>query len=352
MRVCFIASDTGGSGHIRSKWPSDELNRRGWDTWVSMHFINAGPADVVVSHRPLDSRALDCHRALQKDGKLVIVDEDDDLTAIPPRFYQGNYDHSKYAPLLRCHDIALAEADGALFSTPRLAEVYGHIQPNYAIVPNYLPEWISAIEFYHPRSRNVHIGWAGIVDTHEHDLLWLQPHAPEMFRTAAFTTVGDPTAASILGAWGQVETYPFERNLEDFYMLMARADIGIVPLDKDGAGRRLNLSKSWLKALEYCYLGKPVVVVNLPEQKALIDITGHGLVCDTPKEFVEAAITLAQDHALRDELAQKARAVRKSLTLEEQGGVWEAAIRSVLHQGSSTRRAALSQRAPVACALV
>lgn len=337
MRYCFIASDIHGGGHLRSIWPAEVLKQNGWDVWWSTSFINAAPADVVISHRPLDPWAQRSLAALKKDGKIIIVDEDDDLSAIPQRFHQGRYDHEKNDALIKNHDECLVMADGAIFSTDHIARRYGKLQPNHIVMKNYLPAWVNAVEFYKGRDQQpLRVGWAGIVDTHEADLQWIRPYADTLFAGVEFTNVGDMQVPGVIGAHAS-EAFPFTSDLNDFYRLMAHADIGMVPLDTVGSARGLNLGKSWLKALEYCALGKPVVVTDLPEQAALISLTGHGLVASSPQDFAEGVQRLVHDHALRSELGRNAREARGGLAIENHWKEWAAAITQIVEAATIRR---------------
>jgi glycosyltransferase involved in cell wall biosynthesis len=164
----------------------------------------------------------------------------------------------------------------------------------------------------------VRVGWAGVLSTHRGDLHWLRPQARRALRGALFTTVGDHRTAAELGA-DRAEVFPWQKAPPELYRLMARADVGIVPLDP---AEPFNRAKSWLKALEYVSMGIPVVATDLPEQRMLLGETGAGFVVATPEEFADAVQVLVRNSDLRAHMASQARALGEHLALERQAEVW------------------------------
>ncbi len=317
--VAFVAS----LSEVRSWWPAAELRRRGWRVSVAMAPPAPGVAEVVVFHRPLDGRVVRWMGEQRRAGAVVLVDEDDDLAEIP--------ESNPFRPdpaALELHDRAVADADGVIVSTPALAGVYGPpLGRRCWVVPNYLPGWVGSRRF-HGRPVDVRVGWAGLVVTHRDDLEWVAPLRPALGR-AVLSLVGDPAALRVLGCGGcRHEFFGWQTRTESLYKLMARADLGIVPLRPS----RFNEAKSWLKALEYMTLGKPVVVADLPEQRRLVDDGVSGFVAGSPEEFAGRVAELVADGELRRAMGEAARERARALSLESCGYVWEATLRDAVRR--------------------
>lgn len=322
MKLSFIASDLLGGGCLRSIWPANALIEQGHKAEVRIWDWPAPTDnyDAVIMHRPLSKFQPRQLKRYIEAGMKVWVDEDDDLT----RVLETDNEIGKmvWTPEAQdMHDWAIENASGLLVSTQPLKDIYGKLNPNVHICRNYVPRWIQNIKFF-GRGSQVRVGWAGITMTHAHDLRWLSPFSSLAFRGAIFTTVGDVATMRHLRVDGDSEWFPFQWEMAALYQLMARADIGIVPLDP----MDFNRSKSWLKALEYMTLGKPVVVTNLPEQALLIEQGVQGFLADTPQEFAEYVQLLVHDQGLRETMGRAAKEKAASLAIEKSLGQWEVAL--------------------------
>jgi glycosyltransferase involved in cell wall biosynthesis len=324
MRIRFVPSDNYGGGHLRSIWPADELRRRGFDAICKPWWPVAEEHDVVIIHRPLSRSAPAKIAQYKQAGLRVLVDEDDYLEAIPDAMpAKGDLWSDELA---RRHEHCIREADGVIVTTLKLAQEYSAWRESFDglgasdvfICPNFLPETVRYIRWHWmPRTRrDVFIGWTGTTRVHAHDLLWLRPAAERMTIGALFECIGDTTAPSVLGVQGS--TFPY-CEIDECYKLMARCDVGIVPL----LPCEFNEAKSWLKALEYMTLGKPVVATNLPEQAKLIEHGISGFLADTADEFADYVQALVNDPALRQSMGQAASERARRFTIEQRGSCWE-----------------------------
>jgi glycosyltransferase involved in cell wall biosynthesis len=224
----------------------------------------------------------------------------------------------------RLHDEAIEQADGLVVSTPRLIEVYGHLNPSHWVCRNYLPAAVGDIRSYLGRgARPVTVGWTGTMAVHEHDLLWLRPHAKRALAGCALQIVGDIKCFGALDADATWHHHPYQDDIYALYSLMSRCDIGIVPLEPIA----FNLSKSWLKAIEFMSVGVPVVATNLPEQAALIDDGVNGFLVDEPAEFADRVQWLATHPVERAEFGVAARKKAQTLALEQHVAEWDAVLR-------------------------
>ncbi|MGH9281637.1 MAG: glycosyltransferase [Acidimicrobiales bacterium] len=309
MRVAFVASDNGGGGHVRSHWPAAHLRAHGHHAVASTGYPTPGTVDVLVVHRPLDPDKCDAIAAHQAAGAVVLVDEDDLVHDVPAKFGFRPSDAAKAR-----HLAAIEAADGLIVTTAALAGHYGPRARRTWVVPNRLPASVAQARYYRSRHDTaIRVGWAGICWTHREDLEWLAPHANRAFAGAVFSTIGDHATPAVLRLSGQpTEVFPFQQDLGALHQLMARADIGIVPL----APSPFTRAKSWLKALEYMTLGKPVVAIRLPEQARLITHGVDGFLADTPADFADHVQVLIHDPDLRQRVGHAARATAAHHSLD------------------------------------
>lgn len=327
-KVRFVASDPFGGGNLRSFWPSAALGKKGWQTRCEMYTPKpvSGEYDAIIIHRPLFLAFPDKVMFYQRAGFKVLIDEDDDLTRIHQT--KNRIGLQEWVPsAVAAHDIAMTIADGITVATPGLAEVYRHLNANVHVCHNYLPDEYGGVRWYgRKRDPRVRVHWAGITDTHRHDLEWIAPVFERMLHGAMFSTIGDRRTPNVLGFGGETEVTEFVSDPLELYQHMARGDIGIVPL----LPCEFNEAKSWLKALEYLTVGVPIVATDLPEQRALITHGVDGFLAATPEEFADYVQMLVWDPAMRKTMSEAARKRGKELRIEDHTDEWEDALASVL----------------------
>lgn len=310
---------------MRSYWPAGYLSDLGYDSECSTEWPEEG--DVIVIHRPLGRGNLEQILRYRDRGARVLISEDDDLTTLH-QTKNPRQDLVDVAQHLAC----ISAADGLIVTTDKLEEVYGAMARESFLCPNYLPAWVAKQKMVHPHPRTnvprprpraqVRVGWAGNVESHLHDLEWLRPVAQRAMSGALFSTIGDPRVPRVLGlTFFEVRDWAW--RLHDLYARMSTADIGIVPL----APIEFNESKSWLKALEYMTLGKPVVVSNMPEQAKLVTHGDDGFLADSQEEFADYVQRLIYDHELRARMGERARAKAAGITLENMIDCWYEPLR-------------------------
>jgi glycosyltransferase involved in cell wall biosynthesis len=317
LRFRFITTDSGGGDRWRSVWPAEALQKRGYqaDVFRGLPLGLDPKQDVVISHRPLAKDLLRYLRAYREAGIRVLLDEDDDLNVIPDSFDRPI--RRKAAEVISGHDRAIQEADGLIVTTDHLREVYGPLAKRTWVLPNLIPRKVGTYGSIVDDGK-VRVGWAGITKVHRHDLWWLKPVMKKLLRGAMFTTVGDPKTPEELGL-EDAEVFTYQKTVRSFYWLMARADIGIVPLHP---AEKLNLGKSGIKALEYMILGKPVVAVKLPEQQKVVVHGESGFLASTPNQFAGYVQRLVRDPDLRRDMGAAAKERADLFTLETAGHQW------------------------------
>lgn len=323
MRVRFVASDTTGGGYCRSFWPAEHLKaQEGFHARAEVWWPKRDEYDVVVMHRPLQRDYVRRVRRYQDAGLRVLIDEDDDLYRVPPDNVEAHAILTGNGALAQ-HEAAVELADGVTVTTPALQAQYEAFGKRVFLCPNALPIRMSVHQFHRPRDPRVLVSWAGIVKTHRQDLEWLQPAMELLMRDAHLVTIGDDQTAGVLGVRA-AEVFKFQMDMNALYSYMAYSDIGIVPL----VPIEFNVAKSYLKALEYSQLAKPVVVTNLPEQQKVVEHGVTGFLADTPQEFAEYVQLLVHDRQMREEMGAAAKIKARSLAIEHTT-YWQDALHAI-----------------------
>ncbi len=303
------------------------MKRDGWDATAGESWPDSQvDVDVVVVHRPIKPGDLTMVRRRRLMGAKVFVQVDDLYHLIPKWNTSGEgYTEPRLATLDEC----MAEADGLITATSTLADFYRPpLCQRVAVLRNLIPKAIaSAASGSRPMMPAVRVGWAGASSVHSGDLRWIRPHADRMLRGARFTSVGDRQAPRLIGATGGCDAHPWIADPSglSLYRKMNWADIGIVPLSDDP----FNEFKSFIKALEFMLLGKPVVVRNLPEQRILVRDGVDGFLVDTPADMADRVQELVHDSNLRDTMSRQAVERAMEWTLEVRGGQWAEALGDV-----------------------
>jgi glycosyltransferase involved in cell wall biosynthesis len=307
----------GGAGYTwRIGWPAEYLKAQGWDVLATTRYPPADTVRAVIIHQPIARASLYWVRVYRRAGVPVVVQDDDDIRRIPKRnSFQATPD------MIRRHDRAIAEADGLIVSTPRLLEVYGPRARRVWMVRNAIAPWVRKMKAARVKPPAVRIGWMGVIDVHRQDLEWARPGISQL-PAGRLSVVGDRRAGRLLGWRGPSESWDWVRDPRRLYRLMDRADIGMVPLDL-GEDRPFNEAKSYIKALEYMTLGKPVVVADLPEQRLLIRNGTDGFLVDNPMDFADSVRQLIEDAQLRATMGQNARTRAAEFTTAVLGAAWE-----------------------------
>ncbi len=332
MRVRVQPADYGGCGYYRLRWPAAALTAHGVN--ITLHdrqpegrYIDQHngitrlasvdcDADVLVLQRPMERRIVEAIPVLQAQGTAVVVEIDDDFSALPKAHparkdtaAMANPDYNRLWLTRAC-----AAADLVTVSTPALAERYG-AHGRVAVIPNYVPARYLTVTA--PDHRGVTVGWTGSTQTHVGDLDVCGDGITQALRHtgASFHVVG--TGIGVRAGlqlddepghtgWVEIDRYPAE---------YAALDVAIVPL----ALNRFNEAKSWLKGLEAAALGVPCVASPTGPYRQLAELGACGLAA-SPYDWAARVARLASDRHLRDHEGAAAREVAAGLTIE--GNAW------------------------------
>lgn len=343
MRFHVHPGDEGGCGHYRTIWPAEALRDQGHDVRIFMPeeedaaiqaqmVMNKGiesvvglhkvpECDVLVLQRPLRRTLVELIPHLQKAGVAVVVELDDDFTAIHPTNKAWKTAHPKRHPDVNYHHLlrACSLADAVTVSTEALRAKYASV--NGVVIPNYVPERYLGVESrFH--TQDPIVGWSGSIDTHPRDLQVLGPAIPRLLRArpeVRFGVVG--TGVGVARRVGIPETYDLAPtgwvDIQDYPAAMAKLDVGVVPLDPTP----FNEAKSWLKGLEYASLGIPFVATPTAAYQQLFVEYGIGALASNPKEW-ERALIDALDNGPELSRDVRTKVHQNDLTIERRAVEW------------------------------
>ena len=343
MRVAVYPSDIFGSGRYRMVHPCNYAQAAGVDCYLAssgeegegitierisdpntgVTYVRPKPidADVIVLQRVANETTLAIMGSLQKAGHAVVVEIDDDLSAIHPQHPAHQILNPKNDPGTNWEIMRMAcrQADMVTVTTPALAERYGK-HGRVAVLPNCVPAYLLDLEH---RGDGLTVGWPGFTPTHPGDLRATGGGVADAIRRvpgARFLQVGPVIGVKEqLGLDEPPEFTDGIPDIDDYYRAITRLDVGIAPL----ADNRFNAAKSALKMLELGACGVPMVASPVAEYKQLHD-EGVGVLAEwRGRNWRQQVEKLLRDPSLRAELAGRAREViAESHTYETEYEVW------------------------------
>lgn len=294
-RMLYPAQHSGADCTIDQGLPA-HINER--DQVVAVDPIDA---DVVVLQRPslVVAQAIPY---IQAQGITVVVDIDDDVSALSPRHsMQIRMAHHGMGHNTGLR-LAAKTADLLTVSSTALAYRYNRAA---TILPNYIDENLLKI----PRKHDgVTIGWGGLAHEHpgDFDRIGTALDIPD----TRFLVAGE--APDVYRTQGTESTGPLA--FRDYHAQVAHFTIGLAPL----ADNAFTRAKSWLKPLEYMALGVPCVRSPTPEYDRL----GYGFVARSPRHWRKFLHLLLRDVKLREQLSAEARERAKGYTIQHHGWEW------------------------------
>ncbi|WP_329336045.1 hypothetical protein OG252_12980 [Streptomyces sp. NBC_01352] len=327
MKIVVYPSDSFGCGSFRMRWPGEAVAKAGHDVEVigtrdrNVRVVMDGDtvkdvlvdADVVVLQRVTHAYMAQAVGVMRAKGVVVVVDVDDDLSAIHPDNPAWAV-HRPGAGLHSWHNLALACRTASLVtvSAPALLDVYARHGRGH-VLHNYLPDTYYGL----PRTDSDVIGWPGSIHSHPNDPQVVGGAVARLVDEGAeFVMRGDSTGAG--RAFGLAED-PVGGGvpIEEWPAAVAELGVGIAPL----ADTRFNRSKSWLKPLEMSAAGVPWVASPRAEYRRLHEM-GAGILAERGRVWYRELRRLRESAALRQELSEAGRAVAEQLRLSQNAWRW------------------------------
>ena len=340
-RVVVIPADTSACGFYRMKTPAGAVQQvrpdwtievydpntvqLGGDHLGNLWGINGIPdprsIDLLVMQRvgvPLQANLL---RWARDTGIATVMDMDDAMWCIHPEnpahsVWNGDRTHWRIA------DSAAEVVDLVTVTTPALAKRYSRKHGRVEVLPNTVPADVPEIvdSIRGQFDPTVTIGWAGLTDTHPHDL---EVVGDAVRRVVAETgckvrVIGDAEGA--MRDWGltdidQIGPVPLG---VPYYTALTSIDVALVPLQDTP----FNRAKSYLKALEFSSVGVPVIASDTPAHRDL-QMTVPIAIAKTPQGWYENLMRLtAHPCARTDVTAEGWQAVRAHHTTEGNAEKW------------------------------
>ena len=323
MNVVMFPADRFGCGFYRMRQPAahagvpvEVMDR------VPLHTERVGyrralrsipvEADVAIFQRPLSHHVPAMIETFQRQGTAVVVEIDDDLTALHPKHAVFRDMHPQGAPHANWQHLRTCcrNADLVTVTSDALAKRFaGH--GRVAVLPNCVDAELLTISM----PRDVDFGWAGHLGSHPDDLRVLGLSVQRLVRDGhSFRVVGPGEGVAQALSLPDVDDTGW-LDLQFYYRAAAQLRVGIVPL----AESAFNDAKSWLKGLEYAALGVPYCASPRAEYRRL----GLGTLCVKPRHWERALRALLTDEALWQEQYWHGRQqVAERHTIETNGWRW------------------------------
>jgi glycosyltransferase involved in cell wall biosynthesis len=339
MKVFGWAADTSGCGWYRVQMPLDELARRGHETLVNEVLPKEwlDTCDVLLGQRICKSGPTGIWQRVARHPKrpLQVFDLDDDLWNVDPSSAESHrwFSRRDVQDNLRRN---IQVADLVTVTTEALADRVKTINPNVAVIPNFVP---AAMLDLPPVDRGgdsrIVVGWTGSA-THVMDFVDAGPQLARFLeRNSAaklHTIGGNKQAFQSLFKWArrvdddQWDVSPWLDNLWDYYRELGQFDIATAPLTR----HVFNESKSWIKALESAARGLPIVASDFGPYRDFVQHGETGLLVREAHEWPRALRDLVLDTSMRTEMGAAARHLAVQHTIEGNGHLWEQALMSQL----------------------
>lgn len=302
----FFLSDTNACGVVRSDEIVGAINK-----YASPHRADCKalttPSDMTVMtcavlQRQRNPKLAKFISETRNHGIKVYYDLDDNLFGVPEEFAHVHDLYKQESTRENIRAIMRA-CDGVTVASEVLADVVRE-QINGEVPVIYVPNAIDLGTWY-PMTPTVEdpviIGWMAS-GTHTYDCQLMDEVMPLIvehlgYRQVLVEVIGNVSEKAI-AKWGvQYRQLPwtFYRELPAH---MSRWSFGIAPLQVND----FNNSKSFIKALQYWGLEKPVIASKSPVYEPVVKNGENGFLAETPLEWAEAIITLAKNVDLRLEM--------------------------------------------------
>jgi len=330
-RGVVMLKDKSGAGYWRMVLPSKYMEGEGF--WIDitaseMKFEHLLEYDTVFVQRVHDWESYYTLEKLQKAGKRVVYDLDDDLFSITP-------DNPAFHVIGRDHQLAAVQciklADCVTTTTAELANRIAQVSEKEAVV---IPNALDSEDGWPPTEQtgspdgNLRLFWQGSA-THEED--WHEC----IEAVDVMMAEHDNLRLVLLGYLPKVVqerlSKPHWRNrveymgftaTETYFELIkhVRAEAGLAPLRRT----TFNAAKSPIKFVECSVIGMPTVASDTLPYSGVIEEGEDGWLCSTTDDWVRALQWCLAKAECRREMVAKARAkVDDCFNIRKAADLWK-----------------------------
>jgi glycosyltransferase involved in cell wall biosynthesis len=212
-------------------------------------------------------------------------------------------------------------ADRVTVTTQALADIVGQWNDDVRVIPNRIPAWV--LDWPRPRRDKVTVGWMGS-STHHMDWKEGAGYVGQFMRRnpeVQFHIIGGGYGSWFKLPEDQVVETPWIDTVEGCWETID-FDIGLAPLRP----HLFNRSKSALKFLEYAALGIPTIASDVGPYSDHIRHGSTGFLVKRDHEWGVYLRQLVNDKAMRVEIGENAKAWARTQILENNLGLWKAAL--------------------------
>ena len=350
LNILAITRDYGACTHIRIRQVVDEMKRQNlakvWTFDVkdclpeaeNIFYEGAHYADIIWFGRSVSKNVIASVEELQKLGKKVIFDLDDNIFDISPwsQHYDAfgteevyidgkavwkdkvNINIPENIKRKEYYKDFLSMTSALSVTTPLLMDHYKQYAKKIFVFPNAMNMRLWDCGQTIQRDPNkIRIFWQGGVSHYEDfwEIIEVIPEITKKYPQVHWSMMGaswehfwkniPPERYEYLD-WVHIEAYPYR-------MKLSGADIGIVPL----RDTRFNRCKSSIKYYEHAAMGIPTVASNLPPYSDDIQDGKNGYLANTKEEWIEKLSRLIEDAEERNRMGGEAkRYVERERSLE------------------------------------
>lgn len=355
MKVYFVNSGLNGSYNVRCLFP---LQANGWDgdrtTFLLKHMTPEDKArasvssEIVVFHRPTSKYLLQLARILKKQGKKIVMDNDDTLKEDNGFKFNEYMDEKRVEKGIEIMTLALdrfsKEADLVTCTTEFLKKEYEEVNKNVVVLPNCVDPFYWPDKILKNETDIIRIGITGsvgvtndiealkpIIDHYQHDprvrlvLLSIPPKGENDIYKELYSQQ--------YAYWSSVniEWHPFVK-VDEYYKILndLRLDMVIIPRFDS----YFNRCKSNLKFLENSMLEIPTIGQSFSTKDSPYeqnpDDAKHMLLAENTEEFITQIERLISDKEYRRRMGSEAKEyVLANYNIKDKAHLWSDAYKLI-----------------------
>jgi len=330
-----------GAGQFRTIWPAEAIGDRANIDIVPIpktHLLKDNPfgflerdfPDVVVTQVPVSVSMLAAVNWLKSKGVRVVLDFDDDTSAINPQSFHWSENHPAHSDFNNWHiEPMIAKlADLITVTTKALYDKFSKLAPT-VIIPNCVPKWYFDIK---PKIDQWGVGWSGniairpgdLAETHgalsQYPFRWTGAGqkietVPEDDRKE-FALRKAELLAKVTQEVGRLpsEVTPWLGIDGEYQQHISSFKVGIVPL----IDNHFNNCKSALTGLTFAALGVPFVATPTDPYLQL----NAGLYASRNREWRTKVGKLLNDDYFWESERERNLAVAKKYVIEDNAQRW------------------------------